>query len=99
MAPRNKPPLSAPQVNLAAQLFRLLGDPARLRILLALGDRGEARAGDLTAAAGLSRTATAHHLMVLRMGGLVEGRRAGKRVFYRVASPLALKLLRALEEG
>ena len=94
--PGRPPPLSAEE---AAQLFRLLGEPARLRLLLALRDRGEARAGDLTAGAGMSRQATEYHLKLLRQCGVVGYRRAGGKVFYRITSPPALELLRAVGEG
>jgi DNA-binding transcriptional ArsR family regulator len=95
VSPRNEPLLSAPQLDRAAQLFLLLGDPARLRILLALQDKGEVCAGDLVAVAGLSRPGTAYHVMALRRGGVVGCRRAGKQVFYRVASSRVLEMLRA----
>jgi DNA-binding transcriptional ArsR family regulator len=83
----------------AAQLFALLGDPTRLRVLLALRDKGEACAGDLSAFAQMSQQAANYHLALLRRRGVVGRRRAGQQVFYRVASPLALKLLRAVGEG
>jgi ArsR family transcriptional regulator, lead/cadmium/zinc/bismuth-responsive transcriptional repressor len=95
----HKRPHPRTSVEEAARLFHLLGDPARLRILLLLRDRGEAHAGDLTAVAGLPRTATVYHLMLLRRGGVVERRRAGRRFFYRITSPLVAKLVRAVEEG
>jgi DNA-binding transcriptional ArsR family regulator len=97
MARRQSPPLSAPK---AGQLFRLLGEPARLHILLLLlRQKGEACLGDLAAVAGLTRAATVYHLMMLRRGGVVGARRAGQQVFYRITSPLVLELLREVEEG
>jgi DNA-binding transcriptional ArsR family regulator len=96
MAPRRPPP---PSVEEAAQLFRLLGEPARLRVLLALSAKGEARPSDLAAAAGLTRAATVYHLMMLRRGGVVGTRRAGQQVFYRVTSPPVLRLLGEVGEG
>jgi len=55
--------------------------------------------GDLTAVAGLSRPATAHHLMLLRRAGVVGRRRAGQRTFYRLMSARAAELLRDVGEG
>jgi ArsR family transcriptional regulator, lead/cadmium/zinc/bismuth-responsive transcriptional repressor len=90
------PPLPVPAT---AQLFHLLGDPTRLRLLLLIRGKGEACVGDVAAAAGMSREATTYHLKLLRLGGVVGTRRAGQQVFYRVTSPPALELLRAVGEG
>ena len=96
MARRRPRPLSAQE---AAQLFDLLGEPTRLRVLLALRDKGEAYAGDLTAVAHMSQQATNYHLAQLRRWGVVRVRQAGQQVFYRITSPLVLELLREVEEG
>jgi DNA-binding transcriptional ArsR family regulator len=96
MARKRSPPLS---VREAARLFRLLGKPARLRLLLVLRDQGEAWVGDLIAAAGLSRYVARRHLPLLRRRGVIGHRKAGQRAFYRITSPLVLDLLRDVGEG
>jgi ArsR family transcriptional regulator len=78
----------------AAQLFRLLGEPTRLRLLLLLGERGELPVGDLAGACGRSQPATSIHLGVLRRAGVVASRREGHLVYYRLGSPFAAELLR-----
>jgi ArsR family transcriptional regulator len=83
-----------PSLPEAADLFRLLGAPARLRLLLLLADRGEVCAGDLAAAAGQSPSAGHAQLGLLRRGGVVTSRRQGQRVYYRLGSPLVAALLR-----
>jgi DNA-binding transcriptional ArsR family regulator len=93
MARRRPPRLS---VKEAAQLFALLGEPARLRILLLIRDKGEAIGTDLAAASGLSRPTVSYHLRQLWHAGVVEARRAGKQVFYRVSSPLVAEVLKAV---
>ena len=93
MAKRRPPRLSVPR---AAQVFGLLSDPSRLRILLHLLEGPEVCVGDLCAAVGQSQPAVSHHLMLLRTGGLAEGRRDGKRVLYRVSSDLVPDLLRRI---
>ena len=60
---------------------------------------GRAGQTDLAAAAGMSPQATLYHLKLLRRGGVVGARRAGKQVFYRITSPRVAKLLREVEEG
>jgi DNA-binding transcriptional ArsR family regulator len=77
-----------------AELFQLLGDPSRLRIVLCLLEEEEACVGDVCAAVGQSQPAVSHHLMLLRAGRLVESRRDGKRKLYRVSSPVVPRLLR-----
>jgi DNA-binding transcriptional ArsR family regulator len=94
MARRPSPRHSAPQ---AARLFRLLGEPTRLRALLLLEARGTASVKEIVAALGRPRPAVSAHLQLLRRCGVVERRRARREVLYRITSPAALRLLRAVE--
>lgn len=71
----------------AAERFRLLGDPVRLRVLNLLLELGEASVQDLAEAAGQSHQNTSKHLRKLAEGGLVGSRRDGIQVYYRVADP------------
>lgn len=64
-----------------ANLFGLLSDRTRVRLLGALA-AGEACVGDLQKQLGLPQPTVSHHLMILRSGQLVVGRRGGKRVLY-----------------
>ena len=67
-----------------ADLFRLLGDPTRLRIVLACA--GERRAvGAIAGALGLSQSLVSHHLRLLRAARIVKAERRGKQVFYTAA--------------
>jgi len=75
-----------------ATLFRTLGHPARVRILELLRD-GEHPVGALQEALGLDSGGTSQHLAALRRIGLVESRKEGTSVFYRVADPRVLDLL------
>ena len=75
-----------------AALFRTLGHPARVRILELLRD-GEHSVGALQEALGLDSGGTSQHLAALRRIGLVESRKEGTSVFYRVADPRVLDLL------
>ena len=70
----------------AAALFRSLGDPARLAILLALRQK-EARVVDLTVALGLSQSTVSTHLDCLRCCGLVESRAVGRASVFSLAQP------------
>ena len=67
------------------QLYRLLAEPARLR-LLALGAREELSVGELADLVGESQPNVSRHLGPLRQAGLLVDRREGARVLVRLAS-------------
>jgi DNA-binding transcriptional ArsR family regulator len=67
-----------------ADMFRLLGDPSRLRILLACLDR-PTNVGAIAEGTGLSISLVSHHLRLLRAARLVRATRQGKHVFYQGA--------------
>jgi DNA-binding transcriptional ArsR family regulator len=71
-------------VNLVAETFKLLGDPTRLRILLACLD-GPRSVGEIAAATGASQSLVSHHLRLLRGARLVKGTRDARQVFYQAA--------------
>jgi DNA-binding transcriptional ArsR family regulator len=68
------------QVHVAAETFRMLGDPTRIRVLWALL-RGESSVACLAELAGAAPTAVSQHLAKLRLAGLVKGRREGTFVY------------------
>lgn len=67
-----------------ADMFRLLGDPSRLRILLACLDR-PTNVGAIAGGTGLSVSLVSHHLRLLRAARLVRSTRQGKQVYYQGA--------------
>lgn len=64
-----------------SELFKVLGDPSRLRVLNALG-AAELCVCDLSAVLEMSQSAVSHQLAILRASRLVRSRRDGKSVFY-----------------
>ncbi|SDZ25863.1 DNA-binding transcriptional regulator, ArsR family [Amycolatopsis xylanica] len=72
------------QVHLAAESFRLLADPTRIKVLWALL-QGESSVACLAELAGAAPTAVSQHLAKLRLAGLVKGRREGTFVYYSAA--------------
>jgi ArsR family transcriptional regulator len=66
-----------------AELFRAFSDTSRVRILSVLTDHEE-NVGSLAEVVGISESAISHHLRSLRQMGLVQARREGKEVYYRV---------------
>lgn len=84
-------------VQLAAKLFRGLGDPTRLAILEALAEWDELRVKDLAERFGGSQSNISGHLRCLKDCGLVTDRPEGRQVFYRIAGPEAVAVLRSAE--
>jgi ArsR family transcriptional regulator, lead/cadmium/zinc/bismuth-responsive transcriptional repressor len=75
--------LPKPQASEAvADLFKLLADASRCRLLVALVEAGELCVCDLAAVAGMSQSNVSHHLRVLRAHAVVRARRDGKMVYY-----------------
>jgi len=66
-----------------AELFGAFSDTSRVRILSVLTER-EMNVGALAAAVGVSQSAVSHHLRGLRQLRLVQARRDGREVYYRV---------------
>lgn len=75
-----------------AEFFRVLGHPARVRILELLRE-GERTVGELQAAMGLDSSGTSQHLGVLRRQGVLESRKEGTSAYYRVRDPRTFDLL------
>jgi len=71
-------------VDELADLFHLLGDPTRLRIVLACLAQPIA-VGDIAANLQLSSSLVSHHLRLLRAARIVKAERQGKQVFYTAA--------------
>jgi DNA-binding transcriptional ArsR family regulator len=94
--------LTAPSVRArAARMLAAAGDPARLQ-LLELLDAGELCVSDLVRLVGDSMPAVSQRLRLLRVEGLIDSRRDGKHVFYRLrdghVQELVLNILRHAAE-
>lgn len=91
-APLADPALDHPPLADAAEIFSLLGDPARLRLLVALSG-ADLCVHDLARIAGHSASATSHALKLLRAHRVVASRREGRHVVYRLDDPHVRELL------
>lgn len=67
-----------------AEMFRLLGDPTRVRILFALLEAGELCVCDLASVVDAGETKVSQAMRLLRAAGVVRNRREGRNVFYRL---------------
>ncbi|MFI0424928.1 ArsR family transcriptional regulator [Spongiactinospora gelatinilytica] len=75
-----------------ADVFGLLSDPGRLRLLVSLLD-GELCVCDLAAVTGQSESAVSHALRLLRAHRIVAVRRSGRMAYYRLEDPHVRMLL------
>ena len=71
------------RLDAASETFRMLADPTRLHLLWLL-TRGEADVSALAEMTGGSRTSVSQHLAKLRFARLVDTRKDGRRVVYRL---------------
>jgi DNA-binding transcriptional ArsR family regulator len=81
------------QVELAVEVFRMLADGTRVRLLWALADH-ELSVNDLAALVGKAGPSVSQHLAKLRMARLVRTRRDGNQVFYRIGNDHVARLVR-----
>jgi ArsR family transcriptional regulator len=95
-APMTAAGLGEPEATELADLFKVLADPARLRLLsmVANADGGEACACDLVEPLGRSQPTVSHHLSMLVDAGLLTREKRGRWAWYRLV-PERLEQLRA----
>lgn len=72
-------------VEQLSDVFRLLGDPGRVALLLTLLEGGEVCVHDLAAVTGQNESGVSHALRLLRAHRVVSVRRSGRLAFYRLA--------------
>ena len=87
--------LAPAHIDLVAARARALGDPTRVRIILALS-RGEQAVGQLADATSTQQSNVSKHLQVLFQAGLVQRRRSAATVYYSLASEDLVDWLRYL---
>ncbi|HEX4171847.1 MAG TPA: metalloregulator ArsR/SmtB family transcription factor [Acetobacteraceae bacterium] len=78
------PSITDEQAIELAEMFRLMGDPSRLRIILACLDAPTC-VSDVAARTRLSPSLVSHHLRLLRAARILRAERQGKQVFYSPA--------------
>ena len=73
-----------------SEICRIFTHPARIQILEILGE-GERSVSDLADLTGLPQPTVSQHLSILRQAGVVDTRRAGTTIHYRIADTRILK--------
>lgn len=79
-------------VELAVEVFAMLADATRVRLILALRD-GEMSVNDLAEAVGKAQSAVSQHLAKMRLARMVSTRQEGTRVYYRLENEHASRLV------
>ncbi len=74
--------LSLEEAGELSDVFRLLADPTRARILYALLEAGELWVCDLAATVAVAETSVSQALWLLRTAGIVRNRREGRLIYY-----------------
>ena len=85
--------LTADIVRKLAEIFQMLSDETRLRILRTLEKR-ELCVSDIAKETGVSQSAISHQLRVLRQTDLVRSQRRGKNIYYRIADGHVFSIVR-----
>ncbi len=91
---KRREPVTERQLLDAAEMFKTLSDPTRLRILTALGE-SETCVHELCARLEMSQPAISHQLRLLRVVRLVSTRRAGREIFYSLEDEHVMSLVAA----
>lgn len=77
-----------------ADLFKILGDKTRIKLLSLLAAEEELCVCDIAEALNMGQSAISHQLRVLRTARLVKFRKAGKEAFYSLDDDHVVKLIR-----
>lgn len=74
-------------------VFKVLANDTRLRLLHALARNGELCVSELATLVDMGQTAVSNQLQRLNGRGILESRRAGNQIFYRIVDPCVIALL------
>lgn len=90
---RARPLLSSIQARELADLFKVLANDTRLRLLHAIAIEQEIRVSDLAQAVGMKAQAVSNQLQRLLDVGILASRREGNSIYYRIHDPCVVNLL------
>jgi ArsR family transcriptional regulator, virulence genes transcriptional regulator len=94
--PQEKPAVALePQIEVASRLLTGMANAKRLLVLCNLLD-GEKSVGELSVLVSLSQAALSQHLSKMHAHALVDRRRDGQTIYYRLASKEARGILKVL---
>ena len=76
-----------------AELFKIFGEPTRLKILFSLSLSGELCVQDIADNLGISQSAISHQLRILKSSKLVKSKREGRKIIYSLADDHVLTII------
>ncbi len=82
------------ELSQKADLFKILGHPLRLKILLSTIEQGECLVTNLVKDLNASQPTVSQHVNILKKAGILEGCRNGNQIFYRVKDELVVKIIK-----
>ncbi len=91
-------PIPERKLGRVARTLKAVAHPHRLRILEVL-EAGERNVGDIVEATGAKPAVTSQQLGLMRDRGILEARREGTHVFYRIANPHVLDVVRCIRRS
>ena len=80
-----------------AKILKALAHPSRLIMIETMSDGGEICVGDLVEMIGADQSTVSKHLALLEAAGVIDYRKEGRRVLYRLARPSVVDLLECIE--
>ena len=84
------------QLTSLAELFKAVGHPVRLCIVLGLAEKGECNVGHMQHCLDCPQSTISQHLQKLRAAGIITARRQGLEVFYSIADQRIFKIVAAV---
>jgi len=94
---KSSPAFSTHQLEEIAALFKVLGEPMRLRILQAVCKQPRS-VGEIVEATKSTQANVSKHLALLKAAGVLRRERDGQRVLYEVKEPLVVRLCETVRE-
>jgi len=88
---------AAAQLRTQAQVFKALGHPARLQMVMAVAE-GELCVCELTELVGFDMSTISKHLSVLTAAGVLASDKRANKVFYRLRTPCVLNIFTCIGE-
>lgn len=82
-----------------SEMLRVFSHPLRLRIVEILNKRNELKVGDIASDCGESQPLVSQHLTQMRRVGILDTRREGTQVYYRLANGTSRKIMDFVQES
>lgn len=87
----------AEQCESVSSLLKAIAHPQRLKILCSLAE-GEKSVSQLEVYSGASQSSVSQYLNKMKSEGLLQSRRDGQQIFYKIVHPELLKLMSAMQK-